>query len=51
MIIAQAGTTVIAPSWLALAGLALLIFGIELQVRRAEEPYLLEVRGTRLRVR
>ena len=45
MIIAQTGTTLMAPTWLALLGLALLIFGIELQVRRVEEPYLLEIHG------
>ena len=37
MIAAQAGTTLLAPTWLALAGLAV-VSGIQLQVRRVEGP-------------
>ncbi len=45
MIAAQAGTTLLAPTWLAVLGLALLVAGVELQVRRIEEPYLLAAHG------
>jgi protein-S-isoprenylcysteine O-methyltransferase Ste14 len=45
MIAAQAGTTLLAPTWLAIIGLALLVAGVELQVRRVEEPHLLTVHG------
>lgn len=47
MIAAQAGTTLLAPTWLAILGLALLVAGVELQVRRVEEPHLLAAHGAR----
>ena len=45
MIAAQAGTALMAPTWLSLLGVVLLVVGIELQVRRIEEPYLARVHG------
>lgn len=45
MIAAQAGTTLLAPTWLAILGFALLVVGVEIQVRRVEEPHLLTVHG------
>ena len=45
MIAAQAGTTLLAPTWLASSGSSLLMAGVELQVRRVEEPYLLAAHG------
>jgi protein-S-isoprenylcysteine O-methyltransferase Ste14 len=45
MIIAQAGTVLMAPSWLSLLGLAGLVLACELQVRWVEEPYLRAVHG------
>ena len=45
MIAAQAGTAVMAPTWLSLLGIVLLVVGIQLQVRRIEEPYLARVHG------
>ena len=47
MVLAQAGTALMAPTWLAALGLILLWAGVELQVRRVEEPYLLRVHGRR----
>jgi protein-S-isoprenylcysteine O-methyltransferase Ste14 len=47
MVAAQAGTVLMAPSWLSLAALAALVVAIELQVRRVEEPYLRNVHGAR----
>jgi protein-S-isoprenylcysteine O-methyltransferase Ste14 len=46
MIATQAGTVLIAPSWLALAGLGLLVLACQLQVRKVEEPYLRATHGT-----
>lgn len=46
MIAAQAGTALMAPTWMSLLGVPLLAVGIELQVRRIEEPYLTRVHGT-----
>lgn len=40
MIIAQAGVTSMAPTWLSLVGVALLVVACQLQVRLVEEPYL-----------
>ena len=40
MIIAQAGAALMAPTWLALVGVALLVVACQLQVRLVEEPYL-----------
>ena len=45
MIAAQAGTSLLAPTWLAVLGLGLLVAGVELQVRWIEEPYLLAAHG------
>ena len=45
MILAQAGTVLMAPSCLSLAALAALVAAIELQVRRVEEPYLRAAHG------
>lgn len=42
---AQAGTVLMAPSWLSIIGLAALIVGCEMQVRLVEEPYLLSTHG------
>lgn len=49
MIAAQAGTALMAPTWLALVGVLLLTAGIELQVRLVEEPYLTRVHGNSYR--
>lgn len=46
MILAQAGTVLMAPSWLSLAALAALVAAIELQVRHVEEPYLRTTHST-----
>ena len=46
MVIAQVGTALMAPTWLSLVGAALLVAGVELQVRLVEEPYLHRVHGT-----
>jgi protein-S-isoprenylcysteine O-methyltransferase Ste14 len=40
MIIAQAGTVVMVPTWLGLVGVGLLVVACQLQVRLVEEPYL-----------
>ena len=45
MVAAQAGTTLLAPTWLAIIGVVLLAVGVALQVRRVEEPHLLAVHG------
>jgi protein-S-isoprenylcysteine O-methyltransferase Ste14 len=49
MIAAQAGTALMAPTWLSIAGVVLLIVAIQLQVRLVEEPYLTRLHGTRYR--
>jgi protein-S-isoprenylcysteine O-methyltransferase Ste14 len=46
MVIAQAGTVLMAPSWLSLGALAALVMAVELQVRCVEEPYLRKTHGT-----
>jgi protein-S-isoprenylcysteine O-methyltransferase Ste14 len=46
MIAAQAGTTLMAPTWLAILGVLLLVVGIQLQVRLIEEPYLARTHGS-----
>lgn len=46
MILAQAGTVLMAPTWLSLAALTALVTAIELQVRYVEEPYLRATHGT-----
>lgn len=45
MIVCTLGLVLLVPSVLALAALAVLIVGIELQVRLIEEPYLVRVHG------
>ncbi len=45
MVAAQSGTTLMAPTWLAMAGLVTLVLSIELQVRLVEEPYLRRTHG------
>jgi protein-S-isoprenylcysteine O-methyltransferase Ste14 len=46
-IAAQAGTALMAPTWLSISGVVLLVVGIQLQVRLVEEPYLSRVHGPR----
>jgi protein-S-isoprenylcysteine O-methyltransferase Ste14 len=41
MIPAFSGIVLLSPTWLSLAGLALLVIGIEIQVRLVEEPHLM----------
>lgn len=41
MILIQAGTTVMAPTWLAVLGVAAMVTGCVTQTRLVEEPYLL----------
>jgi protein-S-isoprenylcysteine O-methyltransferase Ste14 len=45
MVVGWTGFAILVPTRLALVGLALLITGVELQVRRVEEPYLLRAHG------
>jgi protein-S-isoprenylcysteine O-methyltransferase Ste14 len=45
MILTAAGLALLVPNTASLAGLAALVFGIELQVRLVEEPYLLRTHG------
>jgi protein-S-isoprenylcysteine O-methyltransferase Ste14 len=45
MIVAWIGFALLVPTWLALAALALIILGLELQVRLVEEPHLLQAHG------
>jgi protein-S-isoprenylcysteine O-methyltransferase Ste14 len=45
MIATQAGTVLMAPSWLSLAALGLLVVACQLQVRKVEEPYLRATHG------
>lgn len=40
MIVAQAGTVLMVPTWLGLVGVVLLVLASQLQVRMVEEPYL-----------
>jgi protein-S-isoprenylcysteine O-methyltransferase Ste14 len=39
------GLALLVPNWLSLVGIALLVLGVELQVRRVEEPHLLSMHG------
>ena len=50
MVAAQAGLTLMVPTWLAVATLACLIAAVEMQVRLIEEPYLLQVHPAAYRV-
>lgn len=45
MLLAAIGLTIVLPNLLALAGLASLVLGLEVQVRLVEEPYLLRTHG------
>ena len=45
MVAAQAGTALMAPTWLSASGVALLVAAVQLQVREVEEPYLRRVHG------
>lgn len=46
MVAAQAGTALMAPTWLSAAGVALLVAAVQVQVRRVEEPYLRRLHGS-----
>ena len=46
MIATQAGIVLMAPSWLSLAALGLLVLACQLQVRKVEEPYLRATHGS-----
>lgn len=45
MLLAAWGLVLVVASWVALAGAVLTLLGLELHVRRAEEPYLLRTHG------
>ena len=45
MVAAQAGITLMVPTWVSLAGLVSLVVAVELQVRSIEEPYLRAAHG------
>jgi protein-S-isoprenylcysteine O-methyltransferase Ste14 len=45
MVAAQAGVTLMVPTWLSVLGLVSLVVAVELQVRSIEEPYLGAVHG------
>ena len=45
MAAAQAGIVLMAPTWVSAAALTALIAAVQLQVRTAEEPYLLTTHG------
>lgn len=49
MVTATLGLVLMAPSWLAVAGLATLVVAVQLQVRAVEEPYLLRLHGAAYR--
>jgi protein-S-isoprenylcysteine O-methyltransferase Ste14 len=49
MAVAAVGAAVAVPSWVAVAGAALLVVGVEVQVRRVEEPYLEGAHGASFR--
>jgi protein-S-isoprenylcysteine O-methyltransferase Ste14 len=46
VLVAVTGLALAVPNWFSVAGLALLFLGIEVEVRRIEEPYLLRIHGT-----
>ena len=46
LIAVQAGTAVMAPTWLSILGVVLMVVGCQLQTRLVEEPYLLRSHGT-----
>lgn len=45
MIVAWIGFALLVPTWLSIAALVVLVVGLEVQVRRVEEPYLALVHG------
>lgn len=45
MVAAQAGIVLMVPTWVSVAALAALVAAVQLQVRTAEEPYLLAIHG------
>ena len=45
MVTAQAGIVLMVPTWVSVAALAALVAAVQLQVRAAEEPYLLTTHG------
>lgn len=49
MVVAQAGLTLMVPTWVSITALACLVTAVELQVRLIEEPYLMRVHGSAYR--
>jgi protein-S-isoprenylcysteine O-methyltransferase Ste14 len=49
MAVVAVGAALAVPNWVAVAGAALLVLGVELQVRRVEEPYLVAAHGASYR--
>lgn len=49
MALTGTGLALMIPNWIALAGIAILILALQLQVRVVEEPYLLTTHGDRYR--
>ena len=49
MMAAVAGLVLLVPNWVALLGALAAVIGVEFQVRRVEEPYLLRTHGERYR--
>ena len=45
MVAVQAGTALMAPTWLSVAGVAALVTAVEVQTRLVEEPYLARTHG------
>jgi protein-S-isoprenylcysteine O-methyltransferase Ste14 len=45
MAVTAGGLTLLVPNWLALVGFLMLLCGLEFQVRRVEEPFLLSMHG------
>jgi protein-S-isoprenylcysteine O-methyltransferase Ste14 len=45
VLVAVTGLALMVPNWISVAGLALLLLGIEVEVRRIEEPYLRRIHG------
>ena len=45
MVALQVGVTLIAPTWLAVAGVAAVVLGCQIQTRLVEEPYVLATHG------
>lgn len=46
VLLAVTGLALMVPNWFSVVGLALLFLGIEVEVRRIEEPYLLRIHGS-----